>query len=292
MGPDALADPRVQRNVRDLEAWVNDWIRALAKAGGWATQVTGIVEATELDTTAQSAGCGPVPRTRQSRDTCGHVQAIDGTVSGWKLLVVSDAGPKISWAAQVGPSHEPAVRSMRALVTPAGTNLAGHARRQKVVLDRGFGAGVDLGWLAPRGSTCVVPAKDHLAVTADARAQAARGEGSTVGRRVDTARQGPGKTAWTEGRATAVVGIHELTTEEPYGTPDQGRHHTRRDCQPHRIQAVVVRQGQGRDDGPGGKPVFLTNAAVAQPWQPFDADDDRRLIEHGGLKASTQPWRV
>jgi hypothetical protein len=43
---------------------------------------------------------------------------------------------------------------------------------------------------------------------------------------------------------------------------------------------VVVRRWHGRDDGPAGNTVFLTNAAVPQPWQPFDDDDDRRRIEH------------
>jgi hypothetical protein len=38
--------------------------------------------------------------------------------------------------------------------------------------------------------------------------------------------------------------------------------------------------------------VFLTNAAVDQPLQPFDADDDRTLIEHGCIKESQQPWSV
>jgi hypothetical protein len=54
---------------------------------------------------------------------------------------------------------------------------------------------------------------------------------------------------------------------------------------------VVGRQGPKRDDGPGGNTVFLTNAAVAKPWRPFAEDDDRRRIEHGGLKARKPPWR-
>ena len=51
--PEALADNLVQRNMRDLEALFNGVPRALAKAGVCAAQVTSIVAATDLETTAQ-----------------------------------------------------------------------------------------------------------------------------------------------------------------------------------------------------------------------------------------------
>jgi len=53
---------------------------------------------------------------------------------------------------------------------------------------------------------------------------------------------------------------------------------------------VVVRQWQGKDYGPGGRTVFLTNAPVEQPLQPFDDDDERSLIEHCCIKKAKQPW--
>ena len=58
------------------------------------------------------------------------------------------------------------------------------------------------------------PAKTTMAVTADARAQAAAGEGSTVGRRVHTVRHGQGRRAWTERLETEVVGMTGLTTDD------------------------------------------------------------------------------
>jgi len=58
------------------------------------------------------------------------------------------------------------------------------------------------------------------------------------------------------------------------------------------MNAVVVRPWNGREDGPAGTTVFLTYASVQQPLRPFDDDDDRRLIEHGGIKESKQPWSV
>jgi hypothetical protein len=117
-------------------------------------------------------------------------------------------------------------------------------------------------------------------VTVDAQAQAAAGEGITVGRRVHTVRPGQGQTAWSERLETDVVGVAGLTTADQEGTPEHGRHRNRRDCQPNPIDAIVIRQWHGRDYGPEGKTVFLANATVDRPLQPFDDDDDRRLIEH------------
>ncbi len=83
-------------------------------------------------------------------------------------------------------------------------------------------------------------------------------------------------------------GIPGLTTYDQYGTQEHGHHHNRRAFEPNPIHAVVVRKG--KDDGPGGHTVFLTNAAVAQPWRPFADDDDRRRIENGCSKEATQQW--
>jgi len=118
-------------------------------------------------------------------------------------------------AGQGVPSNAPEVRSRRALVTQARTNLAGHARLHKGVFDQGFWDGVDRWWLAQRGSPCVVPAKDQMAVPADARAHATAGEGITVGRRVPTVRQGQGRAARTAWLEPEGVGLTGLTTYAP-----------------------------------------------------------------------------
>jgi hypothetical protein len=115
----------------------------------------------------------------------------------------------------VVPIQAHAVLSMRALVTQARTNLAGHARRHTVVVDKGFWEGTDLWWLDQHDLLVGVPTKDTMAVTVDAQAQAAAGEGVTVGRRAHTVRHGPGNTASTERLETEVVGIVGLTTDDP-----------------------------------------------------------------------------
>jgi hypothetical protein len=171
-------------------------------------------------------------------------------------------------------------------------NLAGSARLAKVVFDQGCLDGTTRWWLDQHDIRFVVPAKTTMAVTADARAQAAAGEGIAVGRRVQTIRHGQGKTAWTARLETEVVGITGLTTDDQYGPPAHGHHATRRAFQADPIKAVVVRQWPGKDDGPGGNTVLVTNAPVDQPLRPFDDDDDRSLIENCGIKAAKQPWEL
>ena len=46
----------------------------------------------------------------------------------------------------------------------------------------------------------------------------------------------------------------------------------------------------GRDYGPGGKTMLLTNAPVEKPWPVFDDDDDRSLSKNCCIKEVKQLW--
>jgi hypothetical protein len=291
-GPDPLAKNSVKWDVRPLEAVCNGAIRAVAQAEVFGQQVTGIADGTDLETTEHDRGCGQATRKVRREDQPGQMPEIEVTGYGWTVLRLIDAATKIPLAVKVGQIQEHETHGTRALVTPARTKLAGAARLHTVVFDQGVWAGTDLWWLAQQGRLFVVPAKATMAVTAAARAPAAAGDGLTLGRRVHTGRHGQGKTARPERQATEVVGITGLTTDAQEGTAEHGRHAKRRDCQGNRINAVVVRTWHGRDAGPRGKPVFRTKASVETPLQPFDADDERRRIEHGGIKAAKQPWAL
>jgi hypothetical protein len=290
ISPETLANNIVKLNLRDLECVFNGAIRALAKAKVFGAKVTGIADGTDLETTERYTGCGQVTRKRRIEDRRGREHEIEITVYGWKVLLLIDAATKIPLAVKVGPIQEHETHWTRALVTQARANLAGAARLHKVVFDRGFLDGSDLWWLDQHGITFVVPAKDNMAVTADARAQAVVGEEITVGRRVHSVRHGQGREAWTERLETEVVGITGLTTYDQYGTPEHRRQGNRRDFQANPINAVVVRQWNGRDYGPAGKTVFLTNAPVDKPLRPFDDYDDRSLIENCCIKEAKQQW--
>jgi hypothetical protein len=290
--PDTLANNIVKWNLRNLEAVFNGSIQALAKARVFGAKVTGLADGTDLETTEHYTGCGQVTRMVRSADTRGRMHEIEVTVYGWKVLLLIDAATKIPLAVTVGQIQEHETHWTRALVTQARLNLQGYARLHKVVFDKGFLDGTTLWWLDQQEITFVVPAKTNMAVTADALAQAAADEGLTVGRRVNIVRHGQGKTARTERLETEVVGIPRLTTYDQYGTPEHGRQQHHRDFQPNPINAVVVRKWRGKDYGPAGKTVFLTNASVAKPLQPFDVYDDRSLIENCCIKEAKQQWEL
>jgi hypothetical protein len=214
IGPDTLANHLVQVPVRDLEAVFHGAMRALARAGVFGATVTGMVEGTELETTERDVGCGQVTRHVRQEDQQGRVPEIEVTVYGGNVLRLIDAVTKIPLAVQVAPIDAPATHGTRALGTQARANLAGAARLHQIVLDRGVLEGTDVWWLDEQGLLCVVPANTTRAVTVDARAPAAAGEGLSRGCRVPTVRHGPGQTARTERLTTAVVGITGLTTSD------------------------------------------------------------------------------
>ena len=264
-------------------------MRALAQARVLGTQVTGMADGTALEPTARDPGGGQVTRTGCREATRGPVHAIAGTVSGGPVCRWSDAATTMPWAVTVGQRHAHEARGARAWITPARMQVAGDARRPKVVLARGLGDGTTVWWLAQPGIPVVVPATPTLAVTADARAHAAAGEARPVGHRVHTGRHGHGHGARRERRDTAVVGITGLTTADPDERPEQGRQPPRRDWPPHPINAGVGRTWRGKDDGPGGQTGCRTQASVAKPLPPGDDDDERRRIEHGGRNEATPP---
>ena len=211
IGPDTLAHTIVKWHVRNLEAVFNGSLQALAKARVCGAKVSGLADGTELETTAHYTGCGQVTRMVRSADPRGRMHEIEVTVYGGNVLLLSAAATKMPLAITVGQSQEQETHWRRALVTQARLNRPGDARLHKVVFDKGFVDGPTLWWLDQQAITCVVPAKTHLAVTADARAQAAADEGLTVGRRLHIVRHGQGKTARPERLETEVVGIPSTT---------------------------------------------------------------------------------
>ena len=215
ISPETLANHSVKLNLRDLECVCNGAIRALAKAQVFGAKVTGMADGTDLETTERSTGCGQVTRQRRITDRRGREHEIESTVYGWTVLWWIDAATKMPLAVKVGPIQAHETHWTRALVTQARAHRAGAARLHTVVFDRGFWDGTALWWLDQHGITFVVPATDHMAVTAEARAPTVVEEESTVGRRIHNVRHGQGREAWTQRLETEVVGMTGLTTDDP-----------------------------------------------------------------------------
>ena len=155
--PDTWADNIVPLSLEAMAACRNGVGQDLAQAKGFARQVTGIVEGTDLETTARSAGCGQATRQRQRTDTRGQGRAIAVTGYGWKLRVMIEGRTTRPLAATVGQiqAHEASVT--RALVRQAPAHLARHARLRRGVCARGCLDGADLWWLAPQDRGCGGP---------------------------------------------------------------------------------------------------------------------------------------
>jgi hypothetical protein len=79
IGPETLATQMVKGHVRALEAVFTGAIRALAQAGVFEAKVTGMVDATDLETTRCSAGGGQVTRRGKGEDKRGQAHAIEVT---------------------------------------------------------------------------------------------------------------------------------------------------------------------------------------------------------------------
>jgi hypothetical protein len=211
IGPDTLAKHSGRGKGRELEAVCNEAMRALATAGRCGVKVTGRAEGPALEPTPRATGCGPVTRTVRREEKRGQGHAIEVTVYGWKVLRWIEAVTTMPLAVNLGQMQAHEALWTRAVVRPARMHLAGDARLPKVGFAQGCLDGSMLWWLDQHAITCVGPAQTKMAVAVEARAQAAGGEGLTLGRRVDTVRHGPGRAAWTERLDTAVVGLTALT---------------------------------------------------------------------------------
>ena len=77
---DTLADNIVKLSLTAMEAFLNGVVQDLAKAGVFVRQVTGILDGTDLETTARYEGCGQVTRKRKITDKRGKVREIEVTV--------------------------------------------------------------------------------------------------------------------------------------------------------------------------------------------------------------------
>jgi hypothetical protein len=193
--PDTVAKNSVKWDLWQLEAGFNGAIRALAQAAVFGAKVSGMADGTDLGTTAHYRGCGQATGKVRVEEKHGQRHETEVTVYGGKVLLLIEAATTSPLAVKVGQLQEHETHWTRALIPQASTDLAGAVREHKVVFEKGFLAGTDLWWLDQSGIRFVVPAKANMVVTAYTRAQAAAGEGLTLGRLVHTVRHGQGKTA-------------------------------------------------------------------------------------------------
>ena len=126
--PATLANTLVKWHVLDLEVVCHGRLRAVAKAGGFGAQVTGLAEGSERETTAQAPGWGQVPRPVRRLETRGWRHEIAVTVYGGTVFLLLEVAPKMPLAVPVGQMQAHEVLGTRALVTQARLHGLGAAK--------------------------------------------------------------------------------------------------------------------------------------------------------------------
>jgi hypothetical protein len=293
MHKNTLADAVERLSADELAGVLNGTAKRLAERGFFAKSKGHFaLDASDLPTTAQYLGAGLLKKTAKKVTRDKKVVEIEWWVPGFQVFVVYEVRLRLVVAATVVPIQERETQHTLALVRQAIANL-GAGTIQVLLMDRGFLDGADL-WVLKHQLNIdfVVPAKDDMRVTTDARAlgrRAADGESIFPQERAGTKKESKdGRVCW-DGQV-AVVGVSTLTSYDQYGTAEHAAQANRRDFVGNALNAVVVTAWQGAGYPVGDEKVFLTSLPVAEPLGVLDLYDLRSLIENTAFRELKQGW--
>jgi hypothetical protein len=291
VSPQTLGKYICQIPVPAMADCYNGCILCLAAAGMFAPLVGVIMDGSDIATTEKYAGCGKVKREEKFRDKYGKWRVREVVVFGWKVLVVLEASTRIPIVVKVVQIQESECNYTLAMLELAQANLGGYSRIVKVVFDRGYLDGETLYEIDRRGIIFVIPAKGDMQVTGAARGLAYSGGGKAA-TRVEKVRRGHGKNGWVEELRTRVVGLPGLTSYAQYGPAGCAKSQYRKDFVGQKINAVVVLEWENKEYTRENALVYLTNAAVEDPFGVFDDYDGRSLIENVTFREGKQGWHL
>jgi len=295
MHKNTLADAVERLSADDLAAVLNGTAKRLAERGFFAhSHGHFALDASDLPTTDQYVGAGLLTKTEKKLTRDKQVVEIERRVWGFQVFVVYEVRLRLVVAATVVPIQERETQHTLALMRQAITNL-GAGVIKVLLIDRGFLDGADLWALKHElGIDFVVPAKDNLRVTRDARQlcrRAADGASIFPDERIGTQKESKnGRVRW-EGQVT-IVGVATLTSYDQYGTAEHAAQANRRDFAGNALNAVVVTAWEGVADAPGEEKVFLTSLPVTDPLGVLDLYDLRSLIENTAFRELKQGWGI
>lgn len=296
MHKNTLADAVERLRAEELEQVLNETASRLRARGLFAASKGHFaLDATDLETTAKYGGAGVKKYTEWKWDTKEKKAVeVERLAHGFKVLVVYEVRLRLVVAAKVVPINEHESGFTLALVRQAVKNLGSGVVRV-LLMDRGFLDGQDLWVLKTElGIDFVVPSKDKMRVTGDARGlarQAADGECVSKAERRGKKKVGKdGKERW-EGQVSAV-GVANLTTYDQYGDEGHARRANRKDFVGNHINAVVVTKWQGEEYRVGEEKVFLSSLPVSEPLGVLDLYDLRSLIENTAFRELKQGWNL
>ena len=288
MDPQTLTHAICKISADALQELFNGTIRALAAFGVFMAEVMVAVDGTRVVTPPTFQGCGKLRVTERQRNRQGVQVEIVKFVFGWRLIALLDLRTLIPLAIQIVQIQAHEAPYLVALVQQAQANLAPHSRISRLVIDRAYVDGASLHALHELGITFVVIAKANMAVRAAALAEQA---GTPIYERTETVRRGFGRTAATEVWVSRVRLVADLRHWDAFRPPVDAERPLRWAQRPV-LHAVIITLWRNRTPEPEGERVYLTNAAVSDPWAVVDGYDDRSWIENGLFRNSKQFWRL
>lgn len=288
MDPQTLANAICKISANALQDLFNGTIRALAAFGVFMAEVMVAVDGTRVVTPPTFQGRGKLSVTERARNRQGVQVEVVKFLFGWRLIALIDLRTLIPLALKIVQIQEHEAPYLVALVQQAQANLAPHSRISQLVIDRAYVDGASLYALHELGITFVVIAKANMAVRAVALAEQA---GTPIYERTETVRRGHGREATTEVWVSRVRVVSDLRHWDAFRPPVDAERPLRWAQRPV-LHAVIVNLWRNRAPEPDGERVYLTNAAVSNPWTVVDGYDDRSWIENGLFRNSKQFWRL
>jgi len=288
MDPQTLAHAVCKISVDALQDLFNGTIRVLAAFGVFMAEVMVAGDGTRVVTPPTFQGCGKLSVTERRRNRQGVQVEVVKFLFGWRLIALLDLRTLIPLALKIVQIQAHEAPYLVALVQQAQANLAPHSRISQLVIDRAYVDGASLYALHELGIPFVVIAKANMAVRAVAWAEQA---GTPIYERRETVRRGHGQEATTEVWVSRVRMVADLRHWEAFRPPVAAGQPLRWAQRPV-LHAVIVHLWRNRAPEPEGERVYLTNAAVSDPWAVVDGYDDRSWIENGLFRNSKQFWRL
>ncbi len=275
-----------------LENLFNKVIAILAANSFFPKKINALLDASEIESTAQCKGCGKVTKEKapELRRRKGRIRKVMETVFGFKLWAIWDQNSRLPMAIRFDTIDIHDINFAKQIIQQAIDNLGDHAQISSIAIDRGFMDGTLLWWLKSIGITFYIPAKTNMNVYEDALSLIGTGYRETRTEERSTG-YGNNKTITTD--YWEVEGIEALTSAGFYGPLGSGSHENKKDFVPNPINVVVVLDDPFKKNNPDSDTmVILTNAPVKKPLKVYDGYDARSEIENALFREAKQAWFI
>ena len=187
---DTLANQIVQITRRRLENFFNHCIQRLAQARVFPKYIHAACDTTLYETTDQYEGCGLVLRERKVKARGyrkpGELKEVKLWLYGWKIWAIYEVQTGIPIAIKIDTIEKPDNLHVLAVLEQAKENVKETSVIRSLVVDRAFMDGKSLYAIDQQGIEFVIPLKNNMEATRDARALALVAKHKVCSRKLQT----------------------------------------------------------------------------------------------------------